>query len=61
MNYTINDAMLVLLLTLKEIPEARESELSFTIMHVAKSLDVNYLDLFHSYRDWEAGNYIPQF
>ena len=61
MNYTINDAMLVLLLTLKEIPEARESELSYTIMHVAKSLDVNYLDLFHSYRDWEAGRYEPKF
>ena len=61
MNYTINDAMLVLLLTLKEFPEARKNDISFTIMHVAKSLDVNYLDLFHSYRDWEAGNYIPQF
>ena len=61
MNYTINDAMLVLLLTLKEFPEAQKNDISFTIMHVAKSLDVNYLDLFYSYRDWEAGNYIPQF
>ena len=61
MNYTINDAMLVLLLTLKEFPEARKSDISFTIAHIAKSLDVNYLDLSHSYRDWEAGNYIPQF
>jgi len=60
MKYTINDAMLILLLTLKEIPEAQEEQLHFTINTVAQQLKVNCLDLFYCYKDWQAGQYTPE-